>query len=257
MMDTLQAWSFHLFAAAALAYLLALGLSWAPRSWPVAWSLGLGLALNLASLGSKLYISWPMQAPHQEPFWLAACLAALALVYWLGSYPALGRALLASAALLAAVAVLFPKDYYLPFPRSHTILSHLQLALSAGGRATLWAGGLAAGLYLLGAGGQGEQVMRKRFSDLHVWGFVVYTLSLFTAEAWSYLGWSSPVIWEDPAMTATMATWFYYGCFLHLYLLRGWDPRRRAWFALAGLPLLFCFNYLPETGRFHLPGWAS
>jgi ABC-type transport system involved in cytochrome c biogenesis permease subunit len=129
--------------------------------------------------------------------------------------------------------------------------------LSAAGRATLWAGGLAAGLFLLSPRGESERLLRSRFTNLHVWGFVLYTLSLFTAEAWSYLGWSSPVIWEEPTMTSTMATWFYYGCFLHLYLLRGWSPRRRAWFALAGLPLLFYFNYLPETGQLRLPEWGS
>ncbi len=256
-MEVFQLWSHHAFGLAALAYLASLGLTWTTARWPAGLVLFLGLTANLASLGLKLYISWPMQAPHQEPFWLVACLAGLALAYWPRRWPALGRALLGATALLAAVAVFFPKDYYLPFPRSNTILAHVYLVFSAGGRATLWAGGLAAGLFLLGGAREDEKAARTRFTDLHIWGFVLYSLSLFTAEAWSYLGWSSPVIWEEPTMTTTMATWFFYGCFLHLYLLRGWDARRRAWFALAGLPLLFYFNYLPETGQFSWPGWMS
>ncbi|MFH1060435.1 MAG: cytochrome c biogenesis protein CcsA [Pseudomonadota bacterium] len=256
-MDLIQTWSHNAFGLAALAYLAGLLLTWAPRPWPASLALVLGLGANLASLGLKLYISWPMQAPHQEPYWLVAGLAGLALAYWPRRWPALGRLLMAATVLLAAVEVLCPKDYYLPFPRSNTILAHVYLVFSAGGRATLWAGGLAAGLFLWDRTGADDKAARARFTNLHIWGFVLYTLSLFTAEAWSYLGWSSPVIWEDPAMTSTMATWFFYAGFLHLYLLRGWDARRRAWFGLAGPPLLFYFNYLSETGQFQWPGWGS
>jgi hypothetical protein len=255
-MDAFQLWSHQAFGLATLAYLAALGLTWGPARGPAVLVWGLGLAANLASLGLKLYISWPMQAPHQEPYWLVAGLAGLALAYWPRRWPALGRVLMVVTVLLAAVEVFCPKDYYLPFPRSNTTLAHVYLGFSAAGRASLWAGGLAAGLFLWGGDGESEKAARTRFTNLHIWGFVIYTLSLFTAEAWSYLGWSSPVIWEDPAMTSTMATWFFYACFLHLYLLRGWDARRRAWFGLTGLPLLFYFNYLPETGQFQWPGWG-
>lgn len=253
-MSPFSLWISNSFYLATIFYLLSLAALVWPRRWLENLLLGLGLACNLVSMGIRLYYSWPMQAPYQESFWLTACLAAFALCLSLARRQRLVRWLIPVIAGLALLAALFPKDYYLPFPRSNTIFSHLFLLLSASGKACLWVAGVDALRFALGvneyrAAGNG----RPLFLKLIVWGFVVYTLSLFVAETWSYLGWSSPVIWEDNNLPATMGTWFYYGCFLHLYLLRGWGLRRRAWFAVVGMALLFYFNYLPETGEFKLP----
>ncbi len=253
-MSPYSLWISNSFYLAAVFYLLGLtALVW-PRRWLACSLLGLGLACNLVSLGIRLYYSWPMQAPYQEPFWLPACLAAFALALSLARRDRLVRWLIPVIAGLAIFTAVFPKDYYLPFPRSNTIFSHLFLLLSASGKACLWVAGVEALRFALGleedrAAGGG----RPLFGKLIVWGFVVYTLSLFTAETWSYLGWSAPVIWEDNNLAATMGTWFYYGCFLHLYLLRRWTIQRRAWFAVVGMVLLFYFNYLPETGELKVP----
>lgn len=257
-MNPLYPWVAIFFLVGAIFYLLAAAavLLRARLIWLLL--AGLALGANLASIGLKLYLSWPMQSPFQEPFWLPAAMALLALgAYW-RSRPALAKQLTLLTAVLAVLAALFPNDYYLPFPRSHTIVAHIFLPMSVAGKACFYAAGIAALMFLTQRKETREQDRaRPLFGRLIVWGFVVFTLSLFLAETWSYLGWASPVIWNNATMTSTMAVWFYYGCFLHLYLLRAWSARRRAWFAVAGLPLLVVFTLLPETGGFKWPEWLS
>ncbi|WP_449246405.1 hypothetical protein [Desulfarculus baarsii] len=258
-MNPLLPWVGHLFQAAAVVYVLAALAGLARAKGPAVGLLALGLAANLASIGLKLYLSWPMQAPFQEPFWLPAALALLTLGLWRRGHASLLAPLCALIAVLAGWAAIWPKDFYLPFPRSNTIVAHIFLPLSAAGKACFYAAGLAAMPHLAGRRAAPAEIENGRtlFGRLIVWGFVLFTLSLFLAEAWSYLGWASPVIWNNATMTSTMAVWFYYGCFLHLHLLRMWPLGRRAWLALAGLPLLIVFTFLPETGGLRLAGWAS
>ncbi|MCB2190071.1 MAG: cytochrome c biogenesis protein [Deltaproteobacteria bacterium] len=255
-MNPLTPWVGYLFQAGTLLYLLA-ALSARPRLTRLCLgTLGAAMVANLASMGLKLYLSWPMQSPFQEPFWLPVAVAGLALGSFAKGRPSLGRGLVVVTATLALIAALFPKDFYLPFPRSNTIVAHIFLPMSAIGKACFYAAGTAAVMYL-SHWKETTELDRGRplFGRLIVWGFVIFTLSLFLAEIWSYLGWASPVIWNNATMTSTMAVWFYYGCFLHLYLLRAWSARRRAWFAVAGVPLLIVFTLLPETGGFQWPEW--
>lgn len=255
-MNPLTPYVAYLFQAGALLYILAALLSALKGRGPVMAALGLALAANIGSIGLKFYLSWPMQSPFQEPFWLPAAMAALVFGMFAKDRPELAKRLVILTAFLALVAALFPKDFYLPFPRSKTIIAHIFLPMSVMGKACFYAAGVAALMYLAG-GREAARHDRARplFGRFMVWGFVVFTLSLFLAETWSYLGWASPVIWNNATMTSTMAVWFYYGCFLHLYLLRSWTARRRAWFAVAGVPLLVVFTLLPETGGFTLPEW--
>ncbi len=39
---------------------------------------------------------------------------------------------------------------------------------------------------------------RRKFSFYLVLGFAFWTLSLFSGEIWSYLGWGIPMVREDP-----------------------------------------------------------
>lgn len=255
-MNPLTPWVGILFQAGALLYLLAAA-TVLPRTRRICLiSLGLALVVNLASISLKLYLSWPMQSPFQEPFWLPVALGLLALGAYLRGRPALGKTLVVVTGVLTMIAALFPNDYYLPFPRSNTVVAHIFLPMSVAGKACFYAAGAAAAMFLYRGRETTEQDRgRPLFGRFMVWGFVIFTLSLFLAEIWSYLGWASPVIWNNATMTSTMAVWFYYGCFLHLSLLRTWTARRRAWFAVAGVPLLVVFTLLPETGGFKWPEW--
>jgi hypothetical protein len=257
-MNPLTPWVAILFQAGAMLYLAAALVSLFKVHVAALSFLVLGFCFNAASIGLKLYLSWPMQSPFQEPFWLPAAMAVLVLGTHRRGRPDLARYLLRLTAVLAIIAALFPNDYYLPFPRSNTIVAHIFLPMSVVGKACFYAAGAAALMFLTQHNESLEQDRtRPLFGRFMVWGFVIFTLSLFLAEIWSYLGWASPVIWNNATMTSTMAIWFYYGCFLHLYLLRAWTARRRAWFALAGVPLLVLFTLLPETGGFKWPEWLS
>ena len=257
-MNPLTVWVGLLYQAGALLYLLAAVARLLKGKVTSLVVLCLGLLANLGSIGLKLYLSWPMQSPYQEPFWLPAALALLTLGFARKGHDFAAKSMVFVTAILALAGALFPNDCYLPFPRSNSILAHLFLPMSVLGKALFYAAGAQALMFLLGYGQKtGEQKTKPIFNRLMVWGFVIFTLSLFLAEAWSYLGWASPVIWNNATMTSTMAVWFYYGCYLHLYLLRAWPMRRRAWFAVAGLPLLIVFTLLPEIGGFKWPEWLA
>jgi ABC-type transport system involved in cytochrome c biogenesis permease subunit len=86
-----------------------------------------------------------------------------------------------------------------------------------------------------------------------VWGFAFWTLSMFTGELWSYLGWGTPVVWDDPAITTTMATWFFYICLLHLHLTGSWTARSRGVYTAAGALVVLVLNCVPELGPFRFP----
>lgn len=85
------------------------------------------------------------------------------------------------------------------------------------------------------------------------WGFAFWTLSMFTGELWSYVGWGTPVVWDDPAITTTMATWFFYVGLLHLHLTGSWTARGRCAFTAVGGLMVLGLTYAPELGPFRWP----
>ncbi len=86
-----------------------------------------------------------------------------------------------------------------------------------------------------------------------LWGFVCLTLSMFSGEVWSYLGWGTPVVWHDPAITTVMAIWFYWIALLHLHYTHTWDQNQRAIFMFLGGVLVLVFSCHPEMGPLRLP----
>ena len=101
-----------------------------------------------------------------------------------------------------------------------------------------------------------EQPKANDTSNYFFWGaigYALWTVSMFCGELWCYLGWGTPLVWDDAALLTTMAVWFYYTCFLHLQLTHSWSVRARAWYATAGAPLIFIFNYIPDLGPFRTP----
>jgi cytochrome c biogenesis factor len=158
--------------------------------------------------------------------------------------------------IIALATVLFPKDYYLPFVKSQTLWAHFFFLFGVLGKGCFLVGaayamaGLRRGRHRAAAQSHGEHRQIMRWT---VWGFAFWTLSMFTGEMWSYLGWGTPVVWEDPAITTTMATWFFYICLLHLHLTGSWTVRSRGVFAAAGAGVIFVLNCIPELGPFRWP----
>ena len=201
--------------------------------------------------------SWPLLPLYQGPFFLPLCIGSLSFKILLREKATYTLAV-TLICLLALIAVFFPKDFYLPFIQSKTIFSHLFFLFGVMARACFFVASIQAFFYLLQnypSKKKGPYIDGSSITRWIIWGFAFLTLSMFCGELWSYLGWGSPVVWEDATIITTMATWFYYGCFLHLHLLKTWNLERRSLFAAFGAPLVFILNCYPEMGKFQVPNW--
>jgi len=155
--------------------------------------------------------------------------------------------------LLNLVLFLFPKDFYLPMFRSVTSWSHMFLLTGIMARACLLMAVTKGACFLLvRPTRQQDKTGLAPATSWGMWGFAWLSLSMFSGEFWSYLGWGTPVVWHDPAITTTMAIWFYWIAFLHLHYSRNWRNRDRAIFMVAG-GILLLFSFWPDMGPFRSP----
>ena len=227
----------------------------------------IGLFANLISAAGRYYFSWPLMPMYQAPFFLPLVIGALSFkTIW---HKQAGWILLVCAlCFLSVSAVFFPKDFYLPFLESRTIFSHLFFVSGIVGKACFIIAGAHALVHirLCSANSGSGQAQKLKNAKNHVfpgsriytsrwivWGFAFWTISMFSGEIWSYLGWGSPVLWDDAAIFTAMATWFYYACFLHLHLQKMWNSKRRAYAAVFGAVLTVIFNLYPDLGKFQFP----
>lgn len=216
-----------------------------------------GILANLLVVWLRYHQAWPMLPMHLGPVLLPLCLALLVCLLVRKFSPMALRAAMFMLALLSLAAVLFPMDFYLPFIRSLTPFSHCFVALGAAGRACFLVSS-AHGLASLGETDDrdGNVPLADALEKAFFWGALGYalcTLSLFCGELWSYLGWGTPVVWDDATLLTTMATWFFYTCYLHLHLTRSWSPRGRGCYAACGFLVVFLFTCVPELGPFRSP----
>jgi hypothetical protein len=238
----------------------------------LAFSLYPALIANAAAAALRYQQAWPMLPMYLGPAALPLCLGCLLfLIRQRDRKAALTRRIVLTQALVIALAaVLFPKDYYLPFIKSQTIWAHLFFLFSVAGKGCFLVG---AAWALVGLRNRRQEKARTPITDQRkpaiddrslitdhhrtirwsIWGFAFWTLAMFTGEMWSYLGWGTPVVWEDPAITTTMATWFFYVCLLHLHLTGTWTARNRGMYAAAGALVVFVLNCIPELGSFRWP----
>ncbi len=217
--------------------------------------------VNILVVALRYHQAWPMLPMHLGPVALPLCLGLLYPFAAGDREPDLRRrvqqTLLGFMVLFVLLGLCFPKDFYLPFLQSKTLLAHGFLWFGLAGKAcfvlsAIWA------LAALGAPRQASAHYRltaalQQSLRWAVWGFVLWTLSMFSGELWSYLGWGTPVVWEDPALTLTMAAWFFYACYLHLHLTRSWNPNARALYGSLGGLTLLALTCLPDLGPFRCP----
>lgn len=218
------------------------------------------LVCNLLVVGLRYHQAWPMLPMHLGAAALPLCLGLLVPLAANGNQPqgqTIRRILLALIVLLVGAALCFPKDFYLPFLKSKTLLAHSFLWFGLAGKAcfTVSAAWALSGLSLFRRA-PGREGLTAAMHRSHRWaalGFALWTLSMFAGELWSYLGWGTPVVWEDPALTLTMAAWFFYACLLHLHLTRAWTLKARTVYASLGGLLLLTLTCLPDFGPFRSP----
>ena len=217
------------------------------------------LIANAAVVVLRYWPAWPMLPMYLGPMALPLFLGLSAVFEEKRDSDGIfaRRMILLFTAIVALSAVCFPKDYYLPFLQSQSLLAHLFFWLGTAGKgcflvAAAWA---TAGLrsYRKADRSDGPAPASNRSFRWTVWGFVFWTLSMFAAELWSFLGWGTPVVWDDPAVTTIMATWFFYTCLLHLHLTGSWSVRGRSAYAAAGALVVFGLNCMPDLGPFRWP----
>ena len=155
---------------------------------------------------------------------------------------------------LTGAAILFPKDFYLPFIRSFSIWAHLFFLLGVVAKGLLLYGGLLPLAFFIEkkAGLPGFKERLSVPMKLIIWGYGVLAFSMFCGEIWSYLGWGTPVVWHDAAITTIIALWFYWTCFLHLHYMRSWTAERRALFMVVGGFLVLVLGAHPDMGPFRM-----
>ncbi|MEW6658001.1 MAG: cytochrome c biogenesis protein CcsA [Thermodesulfobacteriota bacterium] len=247
----------NIFYMAVICYCLSAGTLWLRWQGLSFVFLGLGLLANAGYALLRMIKSWPLLCLYQEPFLLPLGLAAVTL--WLARLEkSIAVKIIPLTAMMAIIPVFFPKNFFLPFLKSHTIFAHLFLFLGVAARSCFLAGAVLAGAFLFSRNGNNAGRVRSLgqtgFADLLIWGYVFLSLGLFAGAIWSYIGWGTLVVWEDPLIISTAAVWFLYSCFLHLHLNARWPLKWRAGFALTGGVVVLLFIYWPEIGKFQLPG---
>lgn len=228
---------------------------------PAAICMTIGLAVNITIFIQRYHEAWPMMPMHLGIVGLPAFLA----ITWLYNYAATGKGdsiryqrteslfLQGTILLLALTALFFPKDFYLPFFRSITVWSHLFLLFGILGKSCLIIGGLNAFHYLLCQNQKEPDTSLSSAANWIGYGYGLLTLSMFSGELWCYLGWGTPVVWHDAAITTVLALWLYWTCFLHLHYIGSWSQKRQALFIVAGAFLVLVLGCHPDMGPFRLP----
>lgn len=220
--------------------------------------LAAAMALNALSLAVRYYYAWPLMPMYLGPYLLPLSIAALSIHRLKhGAGETFEKTLRVSLIFfLALVALFFPKDHYLPFLRSRTVFSHLFFVFGVFGKSFFFVAAVKAAVFLQ----QRRRILPanskagiKPAMEAVILGFGFWTFSMFSAELWSYIGWGSPVVWDDPAIVTIMATWFFYAAFLHLHFIRFWTPEKRGVVAACGALFVFAFTCYPEMGAFKMP----
>ena len=242
----------YFFLAAAILYLISLIMAAGKRKPRAGYLFFSGLLCNAVSLALRYWICFPLLPLYQGPFFLPFTVGIIGIRSVIFRSNVLPGFFIVT--LLAWSAYLFPNDFYLPFLQFKTLFAHGFFLLGVLGRSMFLLAGTGAVQVLFS---QNRTEQSKPMAQTVSWGFVFWTLSVFAGAVWSWLGWGSPLIWDDPLVATTMATWLLYSLLLHLNLTRFSGERARAWFTLAGAVWVLCFNCVPELGPFRLPGWLS
>ena len=201
------------------------------------------------ALSSLLHYAsvWPLMPMYQGPSFTALFLA-LAVLTTSQESALEYRLAVCLVVFLAACFVLWRKDYYLPFLHSKTPFSHIFTLSASAGKALFFYGAVKAASFLKFAKKPSSGVVTPRFAVAVIFGCFLWSLAMFSGELWSYLGWGTPIVWDDPAVLGMVGLWFFYACFLHLHLTKQWTAVRRALMSVVGAVLTFFLGFLPELG---------
>ena len=239
----------------ALLLLLALISAWMPagKANRITTSLWWFSAIaGITYAGMRYWTTWPM-----TPMFTGSILFPPLLVI-LGTWSLKGandqsasiarRWLAVSGLIVVLVGICFPKDFYVPIIKTTSLYAHGVLIFGSLGRACLF---IAAGWGMAALCGH-DGVMLGMF-PWSVWGFGLWSLSLFSGEVGSYSGWGVPMVWEDASTLTAIGTWLFYVGVIHLHLGGVWSRRMRAAMGILGAVLILVLNGGPDMGPFRNP----
>ncbi|WP_370455595.1 c-type cytochrome biogenesis protein CcsB [Synechococcus sp. RSCCF101] len=103
--------------------------------------------------------------------------------------------------------------------------------------------------------GRSEQLDSLSYRTITV-GFLLLTVGIISGAVWANEAWGSWWSW-DPKETWALMCWLVYAAYLHMRLSRGWQGRRPAIVAVAGLVvILVCYIGVNLLGiGLHSYGW--
>jgi cytochrome c-type biogenesis protein CcsB len=87
-------------------------------------------------------------------------------------------------------------------------------------------------------------------------GFPLLTIGIISGAVWANEAWGAPWSW-DPKETWALITWLVFAAYLHARITRGWQGRRPAFLATAGLVVVWiCYLGVNLLGKgLHSYGW--
>ncbi|NCJ07021.1 c-type cytochrome biogenesis protein CcsB [Synechococcales cyanobacterium C] len=87
-------------------------------------------------------------------------------------------------------------------------------------------------------------------------GFPLLTIGIISGAVWANEAWGAPWSW-DPKETWALITWLVFAAYLHARITRGWQGRRPAMLATAGLGVVWvCYLGVNLLGKgLHSYGW--
>jgi ABC-type transport system involved in cytochrome c biogenesis permease subunit len=75
-----------------------------------------------------------------------------------------------------------------------------------------------------------------------LWGFFLFSASMFSGAVWAYLAWGAYWLWE-PKVIWSFIVWFYYAGAMHAYYVKEWRGRGLAVATVCGF-FVVLFTYL-------------
>jgi len=214
----------------------------------------IGIFLNFFSVVICLYHTIPLVPLFEKSRFIPLIYSFVCLLFLKHKHKNVSLSYITSVScFLSLLFCFFPKDFYLPFLQTKTIFAFLFFICEIIGVSFYLLCGVLSLQRLVSKNAIFEQSI---INNQIKWGIFFQTISMFSGEIWSYLGWGFPIVWDDPAVVGMIVVWFYYACFLHLYLTKLWTVKKRASMVILGAVITFVFSYMPELGPFRLPDLA-
>lgn len=91
-----------------------------------------------------------------------------------------------------------------------------------------------------------EEKIEKNFETVCLksilWGFMFFSVSMFSGAIWAYLAWAKYWLW-DPKVLWSFLLWFYFAGAMHAWFMKKWRGRGLAVASIIGF-ILMMFTYL-------------